>query len=107
MDFCSECGSLMRHTAEGLVCPKCGKAIPQEASDTNRITKKETEETLFVIEDPKDKYMKINRLCPNCGNGEAFHWSTTSVGEHAGVRQERTIEHFRCTKCMRTWVESS
>jgi DNA-directed RNA polymerase subunit M/transcription elongation factor TFIIS len=107
MDFCSECGSLMRHKAEGLVCPKCGKMIPPKPDDIGRNLKKETGKTLFVVEESKDKYMKIDHLCPVCGNGEAFSWSTTSIGEHAGVRQERTIEHFRCTKCMHTWVESS
>lgn len=89
------------------MCPKCGKLVPSKPEVEKKIVRRLNQDAIYVIDEPKDNYVKVSRLCPNCGNGEAFHWSSTAIGEHAGVRQERTIEHFRCTKCTHMWVESS
>jgi DNA-directed RNA polymerase subunit M/transcription elongation factor TFIIS len=97
----------MKRTPEGLSCPKCGKLVRLKPVIKENNAKKPSQDAIYVVDGPEDNYVKAIRLCPNCGNGEAFHWSSTAIGEHAGVRQERTIEHFRCTKCMHTWVESS
>ena len=51
-----------------------------------------------------DSAIKVNRRCPECGNNEAFHNITVSLGEHAGVNTDRSVERFKCVKCGHTWV---
>lgn len=62
---------------------------------------------VFVVDKSDVDYAKVSRECPECGNDEAFHWVSTLSGEHAGIRRERTIEHFRCTRCSHSWSTSS
>jgi DNA-directed RNA polymerase subunit M/transcription elongation factor TFIIS len=64
-------------------------------------------DAVYVIDGPQDNRIKVSRVCPNCGNGEALRLISSVSGEHAGVRQERTVDHFRCTKCSHSWGESS
>jgi len=97
----------MKRTPEGLQCPKCGRLVQLNPAIKEKNAKKQSQGAIYIIDEPEDNYVKVIRLCPSCRNEEAFHWSTTAIGEHAGVRQERTIEHFKCTKCTHTWVESS
>lgn len=107
MDFCSNCGCLMKRTPEGLLCPKCGKLVHLKRVVRENNLKKQSKDIIYIVDRQEDDYVKVSRLCPSCRNEEAYHWFSSTVGENAGVRQERTIEHFKCTKCMRTWVESS
>jgi DNA-directed RNA polymerase subunit M/transcription elongation factor TFIIS len=60
---------------------------------------------IHVIPKAETEVSNVSRPCPNCGDPRAVHWFTASSGEHAGVKQERTIEHFRCTNCQHTWTE--
>jgi len=109
MRFCDNCGSYMKETAEGFRCPRCGKLIVSKphAELSRRTTKKENVSDLYVAEKPPSHLARVIQPCPECGNKEAFRWVSSISGEHAGVRRERTIEHFRCTKCSHNWAETS
>jgi len=97
----------MQRTKEGYWCPKCGILIRAEAEQMQRVKKVGDADSIYVFEKPPDDYAKVTQQCPKCGNAEAFHWFSGVSGEHAGVARERTIEHFRCTKCAHTWNQSS
>jgi len=58
------------------------------------------------VSDSDENYVKVTRTCPRCGNSEAFSRTSVSSGEHAGVRQERSIERLTCTKCRHSWTEN-
>jgi hypothetical protein len=49
---------------------------------------------------------KSVKRCPQCTNNQAFRWYSYSSGEHAGVKQDRIVEHFQCTQCRYLWGES-
>ncbi len=101
MKFCQKCGSYMKSTKEGYVCSKCGQQIRTEIIDVVKI--KPTENPTAILDASKLEYMKVAETCPRCGNNEAFHSLGLISGEHAGVRQERTIERFVCTECGHSW----
>jgi len=108
MKFCDKCGSYMKKTREGFLCPKCGNVIHTNSGMKSKNVKKiEHPSSVYVVNDSQDEYVKVPQACPKCGNEEAFHWFSRISGEHAGIRRERTIEHFRCTKCLHSWSKSS
>jgi transposase-like protein len=47
--------------------------------------------------------VKVNETCPKCGNPEAFRNVSVVAGEHAGIRQERSVERLKCTRCQYSW----
>jgi DNA-directed RNA polymerase subunit M/transcription elongation factor TFIIS len=108
MKFCDKCGSYMKKTKNGFLCKKCGNLI--YANTRTRIvdTKKiEPSSAIHVVEGSEDEHLKVPQVCPKCGNEEAFRWFSGVSGEHAGIRRERTIEHFKCTKCSHSWSKTS
>lgn len=107
MRFCDSCGSRLRETGEGLQCPKCKTVTRTEPKAEVKAEKTKGPAAIYVVDKTRAEHTKIARTCPKCGNDEAFHWFSTISGEHAGIRRERTMEHFRCAKCLHSWTESS
>lgn len=109
MTFCDKCGSYMKETAKGLLCPRCGRLLPSKTKTkpTPEITENKRNSSIYVVDENKEQLAKIAQSCPKCGYKEAFHWVSNISGEHAGVRRERTVEHFRCAKCSHSWTRSS
>lgn len=101
MKFCEKCGSYMNSTKEGYVCSKCGQQIRTEIIDVVKI--KAADNPTAVLDVSELGFMKVSETCPRCGNNEAFHSVGLISGEHAGVRQERTVERFACTECGHSW----
>jgi len=107
MRFCDECGSRMKTTKRGYLCSKCGILVPARTGliEVKRADLAESE-PIYVVEGEGREATKVSRICPRCGNDQAFHRFASISGEHAGVRQERTVEHFRCTTCLHSWAET-
>jgi DNA-directed RNA polymerase subunit M/transcription elongation factor TFIIS len=66
----------------------------------------ESLDPVAIIDTSLQDQPRVPRHCPQCGNHEAFSWSSQITGEHAGVRQERTLKRFKCTRCLHAWTES-
>lgn len=107
MKFCDRCGSYLRKTSEGLWCQKCRRLSPLDSNEELRIVDKETSDVVYVVEKSSDQGSRVTWKCPKCGNEKADHWFSTVSGEHAGIRRERTIEHYKCTKCSYSTSRSS
>ncbi|HYB84657.1 MAG TPA: hypothetical protein VED86_04955 [archaeon] len=103
MKFCERCGGYMTKTREGYRCSKCGNQTPAEIVEVTRIGA--AEKPTDILDPSKLEYMKVPKICPKCGSNEAFHSLGFVSGEHAGVRQERAMERFTCTKCGYSWSE--
>ena len=101
MKFCDICRGYMRKTKQGYVCSKCGNTVKAEIVEVVTIT--QTAKPTDVVDSSTTEQMKVTETCPRCGNNEAFRSLDFVSGEHAGVRQERTIEKFACTKCGHSW----
>ena len=95
----------MKLSKKGYICLKCGNTL-QARLNLIEVEKRKLPESepVITIDTSKKPFPKINRMCPNCRNQKAFHWFSTINGEHAGVKHERTVEHFLCTECQHTWT---
>lgn len=104
MKFCEKCGAYMRETSLGFVCSKCGHQIKTDIVEIVKMKSRPTT-SVDVLDTSKFEYKKVAKICPKCGNGEAFHSLGLISGEHAGVRQERSMERYTCTKCGHSWSD--
>jgi len=107
MRFCNGCGTYLREMKGGLWCPKCKKLIPRNGVVVPRGVERSDLTAIHVVDSSKADYVKVSRMCPKCGNSEAYRRFSRISGEHAGVRRERTVEHFTCTKCSHSWAKTS
>lgn len=105
MRFCEKCGSYMERTARDMICPKCGNKVQTDIVEVRR-PRRVPPEPVYVVGDFGDEVPKVSQICPQCGNNHAYHLIFSTQGEHAGVKQDRTVERFRCTKCLYTWTKS-
>lgn len=105
MKFCDSCGSYMEKTTGGFSCPRCGKKSRAKIIEVKDM-KNSNHDPVLTVDNSQIEYVKINQTCPRCGNPEAYRRFSSISGDHAGVKQERTIEHFKCTNCQYSWSES-
>ena len=104
MKFCEKCGSYMRAEKGGFKCSKCGHTILAESIEVKTI-EQQAPSPIAVIGDSETEQAKVQETCPACGNPEAIRSISFVSGEHAGVRQERSMERFKCAKCGHTWTK--
>lgn len=102
--FCDRCGTFLNRTSEGMTCPKCGYVDEVSEIEVKR-ARDPVERSVYVVEESVDAPV-VNRICPSCGNGEAYRVVRTTQGEHAGVKQDRALERYTCTACRHTWTRS-
>lgn len=107
MRFCDNCGTYLKERKDGLWCPRCKRLIPLKLAVKPRKVEKKGSAAVYVVNRFEDGYVKVSRTCPKCGNGEAYRWFSVVSGEHAGIRRERTVEHFKCTSCSHSWTKTS
>ena len=107
MKFCEKCSSRMKISNKSYECIKCGNSIhiDDEYIRTDK-AKIPQSEAIYVIKDSRKDVPEISQICPKCGNNRAIHWISTFSGEHSGINQERTVEHYRCTECKHSWAET-
>lgn len=108
MEFCDNCGSYMKKIKNGFVCRKCGNLTYANAEMHIMRARMEHSGSIWVVDaTSEDEHLKVSQVCPRCGSKEAFQRFSRVSGEHAGIRRERTIEHFKCTKCLHSWSKTS
>jgi DNA-directed RNA polymerase subunit M/transcription elongation factor TFIIS len=87
-------------------CPKCKKPSPIIAGAEVKAPGRNKSNAVYVVDTQENAARKATRTCPKCGNEEAYQWFSSIAGEHAGVKGERTVEHYKCTDCGHLWSES-
>jgi DNA-directed RNA polymerase subunit M len=115
MEFCPECGSLIKpkktttknQVEEILICSKCG--FKQQMADekikpkTGKIIKHDIKQLVTVIGKEEQKINTMPTLkveCPKCGNNLVYVWQVQTRGG-----DESSTQFFRCTKCNHTFRE--
>jgi DNA-directed RNA polymerase subunit M/transcription elongation factor TFIIS len=88
----------------GLQCTKCGNTVLAENVEVKTIEQEDIA-PIEVVDESKVERAKVIETCPKCGNSEAVRMISFVSGEHAGVRQERSMERFTCTKCGHSWTK--
>lgn len=94
----------MRATKGGLQCTKCGNKVLADTLEVKTLEQREVS-PIAVVSDSETEHAKVTETCPVCGNPEAVRNISFISGEHAGVRQERSMERFTCTKCGHSWTK--
>lgn len=105
MIFCEKCGSYMYKSLGGFSCPKCGHKAHDQVIQVRRIDRHHSS-SVDVVDNSEAEYVRVRETCPQCGNSEAFRTVSAVSGEHAGIRQERSIERLKCTKCQHSWSKT-
>jgi len=105
MKFCDICRAFLPASSEGLICPKCGHVAETDVIEIRR-NGKGAAEPVIVMDSPERDASPVNQTCPSCGHAEAYRTVLATQGEHAGVKQDRSVERFRCAECGHTWTRN-
>lgn len=87
-----------------LLCPKCGLNDKVDTFEVKRPSKKALE-PVYVMDLGVSEGQTVTQTCPRCKGNEAQRIILTSQGEHAGVKQDRTVEKYTCVKCNHSWIK--
>ncbi|WP_137283447.1 transcription factor S [Halorussus salinisoli] len=102
MEFCDECGSMMKAEDGMWVCGSCGYEEPKGDSDSYTVT--EGQEDSEVIEtskaDEESALPTTDAHCPKCGNDRA-RWYLQQIR----AADESETRFFICTECEHKWRE--
>jgi len=82
----------------------CGNVVKEQVIEVKQITNRRRS-SVDVVDESEIGHVRVMESCPRCGNPEAFRSLAFVSGEHAGVRQERSIERLKCTKCLHSWTK--
>ena len=105
MKFCDLCGAFLQASSEGLRCPKCGHVVEADVIEVKR-NGRGSAEPVYVMDNSGEMNDPVNQTCPECGHTEAYRTVLTTQGEHAGVKQDRAVERYRCAECGHTWIRN-
>ncbi|MFC7165435.1 transcription factor S [Halospeciosus flavus] len=104
MQFCEECGSMMKSEDGKMVCSSCGHVETKDESLAAEFVSTEEQDTSDVIETAEDANFegkpKADVKCPECDNDEA--WYTI---KQTGSADEPPTRFFKCTECGARWRE--
>jgi DNA-directed RNA polymerase subunit M len=103
MQFCDECGSMMKTEGDRWVCGSCGyEELRDEATEEQMVTTTGQEESEIVdISDAEDSGRpKTTAQCPECDNDQAY-WYMQQIR----AADESETRFFVCTECEHKWRE--
>jgi DNA-directed RNA polymerase subunit M len=103
MEFCDECGSMMKTEDGDWVCGSCGYHTPRDADEeATMTTTTDQEETEIVdISDAEDQGRPTTTAqCPECDNDSAY-WYMQQIR----AADESETRFFVCTECEHKWRE--
>jgi DNA-directed RNA polymerase subunit M/transcription elongation factor TFIIS len=102
--FCDRCGTFLKRTSKGMTCPRCGYVDEVSVIEVKR-ARNPAERSVYVVKEVVDAPV-ANQTCPSCGHNEAYRAVVSTQGEHAGVKQDRALERYTCTKCHHSWTRN-
>lgn len=101
MEFCDDCGSMMKADDELWVCGSCGNRQPKDPEASYVIT--EGQEVSEIIETGGDQETGLpttDARCPECDNDRAY-WYLQQIRS----ADESETRFFVCTNCEQKWRE--
>jgi len=102
MHFCKHCGTVMLPARKKgkihLVCPSCGYS--ERKRTETRLTSKQKQEGITIVEKDIINLPKIAKICPKCGFRKAYWWSA-----QGGKEEISEALYYRCVKCGYVWKE--
>ena len=106
MQFCDECGSMMKKKEGVMVCTSCGDTA-QQTVETDAFVSTEEQSGDELIESSEaanfeGKPTATDIVCEECGHDEA--WYTI---KQTGAADEPPTRFFKCKECGYRWREYS
>jgi DNA-directed RNA polymerase subunit M len=104
MEFCDDCGSMMKTEGDVWVCGSCGNETARtEAAEQQAVTTQGQQESEVVDTSEvsaEDMGPTTETRCPECGNDRAF-WEMKQIR----AADESETRFFTCTECEHKWRE--
>ena len=94
----------MKTNNQGYICPRCGAEVEEDFIEVTR-ERRTRAEPVYDMSDSKSTGHIVNRDCPKCDSKEAYRTVRETQGEHAGVKQDRSVERYTCVECGHSWVQ--
>jgi len=102
LEFCPSCKKILLPNLEKrrLRCSCCGYERPLMETKLYSEGVLKPKKTLVLKDTSRHRIRK--KLCPRCGNDEAYSWMHGRSKENA---PEPSNRFFKCTKCGHSWKE--
>lgn len=103
MQFCPDCGSMMRAEGEEMVCASCGASEAKDESLAERYTTTDAQTFDDVVETEEgvgEEGLPTAKdvTCERCGHGEAWY----TIKQTASADEPPT-RFFKCKECGKRW----
>ncbi len=103
MQFCDDCGSMMKAEGDHMVCASCGATTERDRDREDAFITTESQTDDEVIESTEEanfegKPKATDVVCDECGTQEA--WYTLKQTASA---DEPPTRFFKCTECGYRW----
>ncbi|MFB6093458.1 MAG: transcription factor S [Halanaeroarchaeum sp.] len=100
MEFCDECGSMMRAEDGVWVCTSCNNTQVKD-EDADFVVSEEQEASEIIETGEGDSGLPTTETtCPECGNDRAY-WYMQQIR----AADESETRFFVCTECEHKWRE--
>ena len=101
MEFCDECGSMMKAEGEFWVCGSCGNEQAKDPNVSYVTTDAQEKSEIIETGDAEDSGLPTtDATCPECGNDTAY-WYMQQIR----AADESETRFFVCTRCEHKWRE--
>lgn len=105
MQFCDDCGSMMRAEDGEMVCTECDASVEKDPDLAATYTTTEAQTDDDVIETDEEttfegKPRTQDVTCDSCGNGEAWYAFLQTASA-----DEPPTRFLKCTDCGHRWRE--
>jgi DNA-directed RNA polymerase subunit M len=104
MQFCDECGSMMKKREGVMVCTSCGYSAKQETEAFVSTEQQSGDELIESSEAAnfEGKPTATDVICDECGHDEAWY-----IIKQTGAADEPPTRFFKCKECGHRWREYS
>ncbi|MFB6129988.1 MAG: transcription factor S [Salinigranum sp.] len=104
MEFCDECGSMMKANDGVWVCGNCGFEKDRDIATEQGMVTTQSQESSEIVDtsdvNAEDMGPTTSIRCPKCGNDRAF-WEMKQIRS----ADESETRFFTCTECGHKWRE--
>ena len=100
MEFCDECGSMMRAEGDVWKCSQCDHVEAKGNSGEFVLTQGQEASEVIDVSDSESGLPTTDARCPECGNDRAY-WYMQQIRS----ADESETRFFVCTECEHRWRE--
>lgn len=103
MEFCDDCGSMMKTEGTNWVCGSCGFEKPRDQKQEQAMTTTQGQVSTEIVDvsDAEDQGLPSTTAhCPKCENDKAY-WYMQQIRS----ADESETRFFICTNCEHKWRE--